>query len=73
MTVQVCDLVIIERQKYLCINEIIEEFKDIFKHKNYTESFLLEALNINSMNVENTYNYLKNPNGISKNKLIIYR
>ena len=55
-----------ERQKYLCVNEVIETFKDIFKHKKYSESFILDGLNINSMNIENTYNYLLNPNGISK-------
>ena len=51
-----------ERQKYLCINEIIETFKNIFKHKKYSESFILDALNINSMNIENTFNYLIDPN-----------
>jgi hypothetical protein len=55
-----------EREKFLCINEAIETFKSIFKHKKYSESFILDALNINSFNLESTFNYLLNPNGNSK-------
>jgi len=54
-----------ERQKYLCINELIETLKNIFKHRKYSDSFILDALNINSMNIENTFNYLMNPNANS--------
>jgi hypothetical protein len=55
-----------ERQKYLCINELIETFKNIFNNRKYSDSFILDALNINSMNIENTFNYLLNPNANSK-------
>jgi hypothetical protein len=59
-----------ERQRYLCINELIETLKNIFKQKKYSDSFILDALNINSMNIENTFNYLMNPNANSNFKFI---
>ena len=55
----------LDQDNYTCLDEIIETLLTLFKDKRYSKLQILEALQINSMNLINTYEFLlSKENGI---------
>jgi hypothetical protein len=58
----------VERISYYVLNEILKALKEIFKNENFTDSQILNALMLNSMNMKKAYTFLKNPSKVNKSK-----
>jgi len=56
----------VEKRSYYVLNEIVETFKDSFRNENFSDSQILNALILNSMNMKKAYGFLKNPNKVNK-------
>jgi hypothetical protein len=48
--------------KFQAIAEIIESFKTVFFKDTYNNEFILDALKLNSMDIQKTYEFLCDPN-----------
>lgn len=59
----------IEKRSYYVLNEIVEAFKETFRNEGFSDSQILNALILNSMNMKKAFTFLKNPVKVNKSKL----
>ena len=60
----------IEKRSFYVLNEIVESFKENFRNEGFSDSQILNALILNSMNMKKAYNFLKNPQKVNKSIVI---
>ena len=60
-----------EKRSYYVLNEIVDAFKDTFKNEGFSDSQILNAFILNSMNMKKSFTFLKNPTKVNKSNDIL--